>query len=131
MLLWILTAAVLLAAAGYAQFRIARYTAGATRVAFARAVLIVVGIAFGYAAAKAFADGQSIPAWLVFLTGFGLVHLPAAIILFIKRERDGCLGQFVVVTHPGIPTSVVRSVTPLKRATGKMTFLTLIVRGLS
>jgi hypothetical protein len=87
MLLWILAAAVLLAAAGYAQFRIACYTAGATRVVFARVVLIVVGIAFGYVAAKAFADGQSIPAWLVFFTGFGLVHLPAAIILFIKRER--------------------------------------------
>jgi hypothetical protein len=87
MLLWILTAAVLLSAAGYAQLRIPRFTAGTTRVALTRAVLIVVGIAFGYVAARTVADGQTIPASLVFLTSFGLVHFPAAIILFIKRER--------------------------------------------
>lgn len=87
MVLWVVTAAVLLSVAAYAQLRIARHTAGTTRVALTRAVLIVVGIAFGYVAARTLADGQGIPASLVFLTGFGLVHFPAAIILFIKRER--------------------------------------------
>jgi hypothetical protein len=50
MLRWTIAAVVLSAVAGYAQVEIARYTAGTTRVALTRAVLIIVGIAVGYVA---------------------------------------------------------------------------------
>ena len=86
---WMTTAVLailLLAAAGYAQYRIPFHTAGAARIALARGVLIAVGIAFGYVGASA-AGAQGALALLLFLVGFGLVHAPAAIILYIKRAR--------------------------------------------
>jgi hypothetical protein len=83
----ILATAVLVGAAVYAQYRIAQHTAGRFNVALTRLLLIVIGIAFGYVLAQTYADARGLPPVLVFLAGFGLVHLPAAIILFIKRAR--------------------------------------------
>lgn len=81
-----LLALVLLTAAVYAQYRIPFHTAGAARSAFTRGVLIAIGIAFGYVGATGSgAEGRL--ALLLFLVGFGLVHAPAAIILFVKRSR--------------------------------------------
>ena len=82
-----LAAAVLLITTGYAQYRIPRHTLGAGKVMSTRLVLIVTGIAFGYVLAQTTADSRGLPWLLVFVNGFGLVHLPAAIILFIKGER--------------------------------------------
>lgn len=84
--LFALLAAFLLAIAGYAQLRIADFTAGAGRIAAARAALVLTGIAFGYVATLRFADAN-VPPLVVFLAGFGLVHVPAALILFVKRRR--------------------------------------------
>jgi hypothetical protein len=80
-------AALLLAAAGYAQYRIPRHTAGNTKVIVARAILAVVGAAFGYVMSTVYIETRGFAAVLVFLIGFGLVHLPAALILFMKRSR--------------------------------------------
>ncbi|MGQ0749060.1 MAG: hypothetical protein ACT4PS_00850 [Betaproteobacteria bacterium] len=86
-MLWTLILAVLfLAAAGYAQYRIPFHTAGATRSAVTRGVLMAVGIAFGYVNAVS-SGAQGGLALLMFFIGFGLVHAPAAVILFIKRHR--------------------------------------------
>ncbi|HET9663343.1 MAG TPA: hypothetical protein VFP00_03880 [Burkholderiales bacterium] len=86
-MLWTLfLAALLLTAAGYAQYRIPFHTAGATRIAVTRGMLLAAGIAFGYVNA-AISGAQDGLALLMFLIGFGLVHAPAAIILFIKRHR--------------------------------------------
>lgn len=79
-------ALLLMTVAGYAQYRIPFYTAGAARTALTRGVLIVIGIAFGYVGAAS-AGAQGTVALLLFLIGFGLVHAPAAIILFVKRGR--------------------------------------------
>jgi hypothetical protein len=79
-------ALLLLAAAGYAQFQIPRFTAGSRNIALTRIVLIVIGIAFGCITAGPYANAN-LPAVLAFLIGFGAVHVPAAIILFLKRER--------------------------------------------
>lgn len=46
----------------------------------------LIGVAFGFAAVAYYA-GPRYPAALVFLSAFGLVHLPAAAILLLKRER--------------------------------------------
>jgi hypothetical protein len=85
LLLTIAVAVLLLTAAGYAQYRIPYHTAGA-KVALTRGMLILVGIGFGYVGAAG-ADAPGGIVFLLFLIGFGLVHTPAAIILFIKRER--------------------------------------------
>jgi hypothetical protein len=84
--LWMLMlAAVSLLAAGYAQARIPRHTAGRSKVSFTRGFLAAVGIAFGLTAAAVYDDRTA--AVLAFLIGFGLVHLPAALILFFKGAR--------------------------------------------
>jgi len=84
-LLIVLAAVALVAAAGYAQYQIPRYTAGNGRVWFLRGVLVVVGLLFGHASARYATDPGL--AFLGFLIGFGAVHLPAALILFLKHER--------------------------------------------
>lgn len=86
-MLWTFFLAVLLlAAAGYAQYRIPFHTAGATRSAVTRGVLLAVGFAFGYVSAAS-SGAQGGLALIMFFIGFGLVHAPAAVILFIKRQR--------------------------------------------
>ena len=82
----IFMAAVLVAAAVYAQSRIPRYTAGRRKVLLTRAVLAVVGLASGYVSAGIYGS-DSFTAVLAFLSGFGAVHVPAAFILLIKKGR--------------------------------------------
>lgn len=79
--------AAMLTAAGYAQFRIPRHTAGAGRVALARGVLVVTGIALGYVAARHYAGPFGVPQGVAFLLGFGVVHVPAAVLLWLKQRR--------------------------------------------
>jgi len=81
----ILTAA-LLAIAAYAQWRIPRFEATRSGALLARGLLVLIGVAFGFVAADYYA-GPGYPAALVFLSAFGLVHVPAAFILLLKRER--------------------------------------------
>lgn len=80
-----LAAALLLAVAIYAQRQIGNFTKGAARIAATRVILGAVGIAFGLVSAGKVEGALS--ETLVFLMGFGLVHVPAAFILFIKRRR--------------------------------------------
>jgi hypothetical protein len=85
-LLMVLLAAAMMAAAVYAQTQIPRFTAGSGKVALTRAVLIVLGIAVGWLSAAAYTE-DAVLAVLAFLAGFGVVHVPAAFILLIKRAR--------------------------------------------
>ena len=79
-------ALVLVTVAGYAQYRIAAHTAGGKGVLVARSVLALIGMALGIVAAMDY-PGDYRRAGLAFLIGFGMVHVPAAIILFFKRVR--------------------------------------------
>lgn len=86
----IATTIVLLAAAAYTQLRIGQHTKGAGNRAFLRGVLIVAGGGFGYVTAIHYVQAEGLRALLAFLSGFGLVHVPAAFILFLKHKRgDG------------------------------------------
>jgi hypothetical protein len=78
-------AVILMAIAAYAQRRIRFHTAPSC-VALTRAILALIGAAFGYVAA-ATSGATGLTALLAFLAGFGVVHVPAAIILFFKRIR--------------------------------------------
>jgi hypothetical protein len=81
-----IAAAALLSIAGYAHYRVPFHTAEGSRTMLTRGVLALVGLAFGYVMAAYYAGPPShLP--LVFLAGFGAVHVPAAIILFVKRAR--------------------------------------------
>jgi hypothetical protein len=69
----------------YAHFAIPRFTRGWVKREAAHGILLAVGIAFGLTCA--YTPGLSVPRWVAFAAGFGLVHAPAAAILFIKRLR--------------------------------------------
>lgn len=83
--LMVLAAGLLLALALYAHSEIGRFTAGALRAGVARTMLVIVGIGFGLTAAASMEGTPS--KVLALLIGFGAVHMPAAAILFIKRQR--------------------------------------------
>jgi hypothetical protein len=76
-----------LSAAVYAQWRIPFHTVTARHALITRLMLLAVGVAFGVVLAATYTDTQGWLAVLTFLTGFGLVHVPAAAILFLKRWR--------------------------------------------
>jgi hypothetical protein len=80
----ILLLAIVLAAAAYAQIEIPRFTASARAVLLTRVGLVVLGLVFGYVAADNLGDA-GMPPLLTFLVAFGAVHVPAALILLIKR----------------------------------------------
>jgi hypothetical protein len=76
-------AAVLLPLTVYAQRDIGRFTAAPAAAALARGGLLAVGGALGYIATQV--AETSLLAFLYFAIGLGLVHVPAALILFMKR----------------------------------------------
>jgi hypothetical protein len=83
--LWmVISAALVLGAAIYAQLQIPRFTASPRAATLLRAGLFVLGLVFGYVAADNFSKAEA-PALLTFLIGFGAVHVPAALILLLKR----------------------------------------------
>ena len=83
-------AALLWGAAGlvvavYAQQRIPRFTAVEWHASLARAILSGVGLLVGYLCAG-YAETPT-TSLASFLGGFGTVHFPAAMIVFIKERR--------------------------------------------
>jgi hypothetical protein len=82
-----IAAVAALAVAAYAQYRIPFHTQGSGRRVFARLLLIAVGTGFGWVTSTVYTESQGIERLFAFLTGFGVVHIPAAAILFIKRQR--------------------------------------------
>jgi hypothetical protein len=81
----IIVAAVLLFLTVYVHRQIAVFTLGSANIFIARMVLLVVGALFGWIGAAAEAD--TLRQILRFAIGFGIVHVPAAVILFIKGQR--------------------------------------------
>lgn len=78
--------AILLGLAAYAQYAIPAHTAGSGRTALTRSLLAAIGVALGFVSAAVFFDDPPL-SLLAFLAGFGLVHFPAALILFFKHYR--------------------------------------------
>jgi hypothetical protein len=81
-----IAAFLLVALASYAQTQIPRFTEGRGHIMAARGVLIATGIGLG-AVSAAIVAADTPQALLVFLIGFGAVHIPAAFILLVKQAR--------------------------------------------
>lgn len=84
-ILMMLSVLVLLVLALYAQRRVPAFTQGRGKILMVRTVLVVVGIGTGLVSTMAMQG--TVGNILSFLMGFGLVHVPAAVILFIKGQR--------------------------------------------
>lgn len=78
---------VALAAASYAQYRLAFHTATRVHLWVTRLLLLGLGIVFGWVTSQRY-PVQGVNEALLFLSAFGVVHVPAAAILFIKRQRQ-------------------------------------------
>lgn len=76
-----------LALAGYAQYRLGYHTATLRQAWITRIVLVVIGVGFGWVAVVWTIQPEPWSKAIIFLTAFGMVHVPAAVILFIKRRR--------------------------------------------
>ncbi|WP_166254728.1 hypothetical protein [Marinobacter salicampi] len=79
---------VALFVAAYAQYRMAFHTATNTQLWLGRLILLSVALAFGWAMSTTYTDVEDGAVWAVFLTAFGVAHLPAAIILWLKKQRN-------------------------------------------
>lgn len=73
------------AATAYVHRKISAFTNSRSKASFTRVLLIVVGAAFG-AVSSMYVIG-SLQKVITFLAAFGMVHVPAAIILMIKARR--------------------------------------------
>jgi hypothetical protein len=82
-------AACMLLLSVYAQWSLPREINGESRVLFTRLLLASVGTALGLFAVQfaQFSDVHDTSTLALFLIGFGQVHAPAAIILFLKSQR--------------------------------------------
>jgi hypothetical protein len=76
-----------LALAFYAHARLVHHTATRLQAELVRLVLIATGLAVGWLAVRWRPESAGLGDLLAFLAGFGLVHLPAAFILWSKRQR--------------------------------------------
>ncbi|MBA2410407.1 MAG: hypothetical protein H0V62_11830 [Gammaproteobacteria bacterium] len=79
--------ALLLGAAVYTHWRLPFHTINARHTLISRLILLIVGVAFGVAVATIYANAQGARWLIAFCAGFGAVHVPAAAILFLKRQR--------------------------------------------
>lgn len=77
-----------LAAAVEAHRRLPRHTGSSRQLRNARIVLIATGVAFGWVMARIYGAVTELNVVLIFLSGFGLIHVPAAAILFLKGQTD-------------------------------------------
>lgn len=76
------------AAAIYTHSRLPFLTATRIQAAWARAILMLTGFAFGFVAVEQVGRNESgLIQLLIFVAAWGLVHVPAAIILFLKQQQ--------------------------------------------
>jgi hypothetical protein len=80
-----LAATVALLIVAYVHANIPRFTAAGQKRLIAHAMLLAVGIVFGVISAML--AGGVAPPWAVFVTGLGVVHVPALCVLVLKRLR--------------------------------------------
>lgn len=81
-------AMVTVSAAIYTQYRLPYLTATRRQAGWARAILIITGLAFGWVVLRRIGSHEdNLMQVLVFLAAWGLVHVPAAIILFLKQQQ--------------------------------------------
>jgi len=83
----LLIIAVTGAATVYAHRRLPFHTPNQRQLRAARIILLVTGAAFGWVSARVYGLATDLNPVLIFFASLGLVHVPAAAILFIKARR--------------------------------------------
>jgi hypothetical protein len=86
-LLMLIPTLLVLAATIYAHYRLPFHVGSLAGLWMARLLLVFTGVAFGAVSAGSYMPTMEFQWVIGFVTGFGLVHVPAAAILFLKRMR--------------------------------------------
>lgn len=76
-----------LVCAAYAHYLIPSETTRGPARWFTHALLVAMGLAFGWAVATVYYPAEGLLQVLVFVYAFGSVHIPAAGILFLKQRK--------------------------------------------
>lgn len=76
---------VTLAFAAWAHIRIRSHTPSTRLVT--HSALLIVGLTFAWVMAFVYTESVGLQKWLIFLSSFGVVHIPAAVILQLKQIR--------------------------------------------
>ncbi len=84
--LFAILAALLVVA--YAHLRLARQVASPLQRWIGHGLLILVASGFGWAMSSVYMDTAEGGTVTVFLTAFGVAHLPPAVVLWLKGARD-------------------------------------------
>lgn len=89
MLLIITAILALLAMAAmiYVQYRLPVHTRNSGETWLLRVLLAITGIGLGWLCLLWFAGIPEGVRWIAFLLGFGVAHVPAFFVLYIKRKR--------------------------------------------
>ena len=82
----VVAAALLLVVAAYAQWQVPKFVQGTTKVWLTRLFLAGLGLAVGYAMVPK-TGVVTVDSVALFLIGFAVVSVPAAIVLFLKSLR--------------------------------------------
>ncbi|WP_404364217.1 hypothetical protein [Marinobacter sp.] len=85
----IMAVVLALALAAWVHYRLGFQIASTAQLWAARIMLLLVGAGFGWAMSQVYIETGGLAGAWVFLTSFGVVHLPAAIILWLKKQRNG------------------------------------------
>jgi ABC-type uncharacterized transport system permease subunit len=85
-LLLSLLAGLTVLVAGFVHLRLPAFIADPLKTTLVRLLLVAVGVGVGYVVAHLY-YGDAFAAALGFLTGCGVVHVPAACLLVLKRAR--------------------------------------------
>ena len=83
--MWKLLAVVLCAVAAFAQWRVGDFTSSRALTWLTRAILFALGVGVGLTSVRAAQPADDTIVW--FLIGFGLVHVPPALVLLLKQLR--------------------------------------------
>ena len=83
--MWKLLAVVLCAVAVFAQWRVGDFTVTRARAWLTRALLLALGAGVGWTSVLTAQPADDAIVW--FLIGFGLVHVPPALVLWLKEIR--------------------------------------------
>lgn len=79
---------IVIAVTGYAHWQLARQTPTPSQRWLGHGLVGLVAIAFGWAVAGVYMGGEEGGGVAAFLVAIGVAHLPPAIVLFLKKQRD-------------------------------------------
>lgn len=88
LILFTLLTLALLFAPVYAHYRLGSLAPTSRQRWFMHCLLVLLGLGFGWAVSTTYMTVEEGAVPVAFLMGFGLAHLPPAVVLWLKHHRE-------------------------------------------